>query len=217
MAQEENGITREIELGGLFTSGNTEESSLNFAAAMNIVRDRWEYNFSLDGLYSSSDSKVKGQRLYGVASANYDISDDSFFQTRVSHENDRFSGFDSQSDLTFSYGRDFLQNQPNMGLALNAGVGVRWSRLDDSDFDEPIIRMAGDYDWTLSDSAVFNQELSTEVGTDSNIYRSVSSIETRILENLSLRFSLKIKHQTDVPVGRDKTDTETAVTLVMNF
>jgi len=217
LAQEENGTTREIELGGIFTSGNTEEVSMNFAGNINMIRDRWEYDFSLDGLFSSSESEVKSQRFSGIASANYEISEDSFFQTRASHEDDRFSGFDSQSDLTFSYGRGFLQNRSNMALTLNAGLGVRWSRVDDSDFDEAIIRFAGDYDWTLSNSAVFNQQLSTEAGSDSDIYRSETSIETRILDNLSLRFSLKIKHQTLVPEGREKTDTETAVTFVMSF
>ena len=217
IAQEETGITREIEVGGLFTSGNTDEQSLNFAGAINIDRGNWDYDFSLDALYSSSDNVVKSQRWYTVASAEYEFTEDSFFQSRFSHEDDRFSGFDSQSDLTFSYGRGFLRNRTDMGLTLRAGLGIRWSRLDNSDFDEPILRFAGDYDWTISQSAEFNQELSTEYGTDSTIYRSVSSIETKILENLSLRFSLKIKHQTVVPPGREETDTETAFTFVMVF
>ncbi len=217
MAQEENGITREIEMGGLFTSGNTEGQSLNFAGAINIDRGKWDYDFSLDALYSSSESEVKGQRWYTVASANYEVSETSFFQTRFSHEDDRFSGYDSQSDLTVNYGGLFLQGLPNIGLRLNAGLGIRWSQLNNSDFDEPILRFAGDYDWNVSETAVFSQELSTEYGTDSNIYRSESSIETQILENLSLRFSLNIKHQTVVPHGREETDTETAITFIMSF
>ncbi len=217
IAQEENVITREIELGGLFTSGNTEEQSLNFAGSINLDLGRWNYDFSLDALYSSSENEVKGQRWYGVASANYELSANSFFQSRFSHEDDRVSGFDSQSYLTFNYGSRFLQNRTNMGLTLNAGLGIRRSRLDEDDFDEPILRLAGDYSWNVSNTAIFSQELSREYGSDSTIYRSESSIETQILENLSLRFSLKIKHQTDVPPEREETDTETAVTFVMNF
>lgn len=217
VSAQENRVEKEIELGGLFTSGNTEEESLNFAGAIDIIQDDWEYRFSLDGLYSSSESEVKGQRLYGVALANYSFSENAYFRSRVSHENDRFSGFDSQSDITFSYGWGLLQNISNMDLSLDAGLGVRWSRLDNSDFDEPIVRLAGDYSWTISDTAVFSQELSAEAGSDSNIFRSVTSIETEIMENLSLRLSLKMKHQSDVPIDRERTDTETAVTLVMQF
>lgn len=217
LAQEENGVTKEIQLGALFTSGNTEDQTLNFAGSIGLLQDRWEYVFSLDGLFSSNENDVTGQRFYAVASANYEFSENSFFLTRIAHEDDRFSGFDSQSDITFNYGRRLLGNNPDMGLTLNAGVGVRWSRLDDSDFDEPIVRLAGDYDWKLSDTASFEQQLSVEAGSETNIYRSETSIETQILNNLSLRFSINIKHQTDVPAGREKTDTETAVTFVMNF
>ena len=217
LAQEENGVTREIQLGALFTSGNTEDQTLNFAGSISLLQDQWEYVFSLDGLFTSNENDVTGQRFYAVASANYEFSQNSFSLTRFAHEDDRFSGFDSQSDITFNYGRKLLGNIADMELTLNAGVGVRWSRLNDSDFDEPIVRLAGDYDWNISDTASFGHQLSAEAGSQTNIYRSETSIETQILNNLSLRFSINIKHQTDVPPGREKTDTETSVTFVMNF
>lgn len=215
--EEESSVTKEIELGALSTSGNTEKQVINFAGAIVWDRDEWEYGTSLDGLYSTSDSEVKGQRVYIVGYGNYEFSTDSFLLTRIAHEDDRFSGFDSQSDITFSYGRDLLRNQSNMGLTLNAGIGVRWSRVEGSDFDEPIIRLAGDYDWAISDTASFKFRLSSEAGSDTDIYRSETSIDTQILDNLSLRFSFNVKHQTTVPVGKEQTDTETAVTFVMNF
>ena len=217
LAQEENGVTTEIQLGALFTSGNTEDQTLNFAGSIGLLQDQWEYVFSLDGLFSSNENDVTGQRFYAVASANYEFTQNSFFLTRLAHEDDRFSGFDSQSDITFNYGRKLLGSIADMELTLNAGVGVRWSRLDDSDFVEPIVRLAGDYEWKISDTASFGQQLSVEAGNEANIYRYETSIETRILNNLSLRFSINIKHQTDVPAGREKTDTETAITFVMNF
>ena len=217
LAQEENGLTTEIQLGALFTSGNTEDQTLNFAGRIGLLQDQWEYVFSLDGLFSSNENDVTGQRFYAVASANYEFTQNSFFLTRLAHEDDRFSGFDSQSDITFNYGRKLLGSIADMELTLNAGVGVRWSRLDDSDFVEPIVRLAGDYEWKISDTASFGQQLSVEAGSRTNIYRSETSIETQILNNLSLRFSVNIKHQTDVPAGREKTDTETAISFVMNF
>jgi|TARA_B110000438_G_scaffold3484_1_gene3511 putative salt-induced outer membrane protein len=216
-AQQQNSITRELEVGALFTTGNTDEQALNFAGDIAFTRNQWEYGFNLDGLYASSDNETKGQRFYGIASANYEFTEDSFFQARASHEDDRFSGFDSQSDFTVSYRRGFMRSRSDMDLILNTGVGIRWSRLNGSDFDEPILRVAGEYEWIISNSATFSQELAVEYGTDSNIYRSDTGITTQILENLSLRFSLRLKHQTEVPSGRDETDSETAVTFVMNF
>ena len=211
-------ITRTAELGALFTSGNTDEQSLNFGAEIEIDQTDWDYRFSVDGLYTSSAGTVKAQKATGIARANYQISEISYFQTRASHEDDRFSGFKSQSDLTFSYGHDLMTNNANMDLSLVGGIGVRWTRFNDGgDSDEPILRLAGEYDWTISESAHFSQDLSVEAGSDSDIYRSETAIETAILDNLSLRFSVNIKHQTEVPVGKENTDTQTAITFVMNF
>lgn len=218
LAQSGNTITREVELGALFTSGNTDEETLNFAGAINIDRQQWNHAFTVNGLYAASDSTVKGQRFAAAARTNYEISEFSYFQTRASHEDDRFSGFDSQSDITFSFGTELLRHRANMGLTGNVGVGARYSRLEEGGTrSEPILRLASEYNWTLSESADFSQDLSVEAGSDSNIYRSLTSIETNIMENLSLRFSLQIKHQTEVPVGNKKTDTQTAITFVMSF
>jgi putative salt-induced outer membrane protein len=80
-----------------------------------------------------------------------------------------------------------------------------------------IARLAANYNWNVSESADFIQDFSIDAGSDSSIYRSETGIQTDIRENLSLKFSVKVKHQTDVPLNREKTDTETAITLVLNF
>ena len=216
LAQQQS-ITREIEVGALFTSGNTDEQALNFAGEYTITEDRWEYGFTLDALYAASNDETTGQRLYGVAGANYKFSEDSYFLARAAHQDDRFNGFDSQSDATFSYGRGFFRGRPDVSLRLDAGIGIRWSRLNGSDFDEPILRVAGQYEWILSETATFSQDLAVEYGTDSNIYRSDTGITTQINQNLSLRLSINLKHQTEVPAGRDETDIRTAATLVVAF
>ncbi|CAN0505585.1 unnamed protein product, partial [Discosporangium mesarthrocarpum] len=153
-------ITRSAELGALLTSGNTDEQNLNFGAEVEIDQTDWDYLFSVNGLYAESENVVKAQRVVGIARVNYEITEYSFFQTRASHEDDRFNGFDSQSDLTFSYGHDFLLNQPTMDLSLVGGIGARYSRLEDGGTkEEPILRLAGEYDWNLSESALFSQDL----------------------------------------------------------
>ena len=216
-AQEENGLSTEVELGAIFTSGNTENESINFRGEVDWRRDAWEYGFLLDGFRASQNDMRTAQRMYYVAEANYDINEQSFILTRLAHEDDEFSGYDSQTDISVNYGRNMLTNRENMSLTLNAGIGARQSRSEEDDFDEAIVRLAADYEWAISPTATFGQLLSTESGNETSIFRSESSIETQILDNLSLRFSFNVKHQTDVPVGREKTDTETAITFVMNF
>ena len=215
--EEESSLTTEVELGAVYTSGNAEAESINFHGEIDWDAGDWNYGFMLDGLRSSQNDVLAAQRFYYVANANRELDEVSYIQTRIAHEDDRFSGYDSQSDLTVNYGRSILTNRPNMSLSYEAGLGYRMSRAEAEDFEEIMFRLAGEYEWNISESADFGQTLSAEAGDRTSIFRSESSIEARILDNLSLRFSIFVKHQTEVPVGRKKTDTETAITFVMNF
>ena len=225
-AQEEEvePLTAEVELGAVNTSGNTDAQSINFRGEFDWGREQWEYGFLIDGLRSSQSGILAAQRFYYVGNVNYRLDEDSFIQSRLAHEDDRFSGYDSQSDFTLNYGRSLMVGRPNMSLTYEAGIGFRISNIKErlrqpnfNDFDEAMFRLAGEYEWDLSESAQFEQTLSLETGLETSIFRSESSIEAQILDNLALRFSIFAKHQTVVPAGRKNTDTETAVTFVMNF
>jgi putative salt-induced outer membrane protein len=216
-AQEGNGLNTQIELGAIFTSGNTEDENIQFQGNISWLRNSWEHGFSVDGFRSSKDGELAAQRVYYVANSNYSLTESSFILTRIAHDDDRFSGYDSQSDISLNYGRNLLTNMPNMAITLNLGLGMRQSRSEEDSFDEPMLRLASDYEWNISQNANFVQHLSTETGDKTSIFRSESSIETKILDNLSLKFSVNVKHQTEVPVGRQKTDTETAITFVLDF
>ena len=216
-SQEDNGLYTEVELGAIYTSGNTEDENVQFKTSVNWIRNLWNYEFSIDGFRSSKEGELAAQRVYYVASTNYEFTENSFILGRLAYDDDRFSGYDSQSDISINYGRNLLTNRTNMELMFNVGVGLRQSRSEAGDFDEPILRLAGDYSWDLSETATFSQELSAESGSQTSIFRAESSIQTQIMDNLSLRFSINLKHQTEVPLGREKTDTETAITFVMSF
>ncbi len=216
-AQQQSDITTEIELGAIFTSGNTENENIKYKVAVDWDKMDWDYRFTSEGFRSSQSGISNAQRLYHTARANYTLSSISYVQGRLAYEADKFSGFESQSDATVSYGRSVLQNRTNMTLDLTAGVGVRRSETQLETNNEAIVRLAANYDWSLSETADFIQDFSVESGSDSSIYRSETGIQTAIMENLSMKFSVKVKHQSDVPINREKTDTETSITLVLSF
>lgn len=217
IAQQSNDIATEIELGAILTSGNTDEENLKYGLTVDWLRGDWEYQFTSDGLRSSKNNELTAQKLYHVGRGRRQLTELTYWGVRGSYEDDRFSGFDYQADVTVSYGRKFLQNIDNMNLDIDVGAGYRKSETATEDLGEGIIRIAGEYDWGLSNTANFFQDLSLELGEEANIYRSETGIESEIMESLALRLSYKVKHQTDVPPARDKTDTEMAVTVVWNF
>ncbi len=215
--REASPLNSEIELGALFTSGNTDDENVQLRGAVNYALDSWDFGLAIDGFRSSKEGELTAKRVYYVSEANYNVNEASFVMARLAHDDDRFSGYDGQSDVSLSYGHNFLLEREDMGLTLNIGAGYRDSRTSEEDFGEAIFRLAADYNWALSDFAEFLQEFSAEAGEQTSIFRSRSGIETRIVESLLLRFSVDMKHQTEVPAGRESTDTETSITFVMRF
>jgi putative salt-induced outer membrane protein len=216
-AQRENGVNSKLELGIIQTTGNTEDESFKVKGGVELVKDAWDCAWSVDAFRSSRQNQLTAQRFYTIGSADYQLSEVSFVEGRLAYEDDRFSGYDSQTDASINYGRSLLTNIDNMNLNITTGIGLRRSLSEQENFDEVILRLAGDYKWDVSENALFNQLLSAEAGDQTSIYRLESSIETNIVENLSLKFTFNVKHQSEVPIGREKTDTATSVTLVMNF
>ncbi len=213
-------VATELELGAIFTSGNTDDENVRFRGRFDAIREDWSYRFSMDGFRSSSDGELSAQRLYTVGSATYNFDPDNFIQGRIAHDDDRFSGYDGQTDASVSYGQVILRDIENMSLSYTVGAGVRVSRgveNGDTDYEEAILRLSTDYSWDISDSARFIQALSVDAGERSKIGRSESSIETDIMENLSMKFTINVKHQTEVPVEREKTDTEASITLLLRL
>jgi putative salt-induced outer membrane protein len=216
-AQDPYKFSSQLELGAIFTSGNTEDENVKFKGSVAALRGSWEHNLSVDGFRSSKQKELAAQRLYTVASSTYSFSEDNFILSRAAHEDDRFSGFDSQSDISVSYGQLVLRNRLNMSLNYTIGAGVRNSHSPEEDFSEGIVRLATDYSWNISENALFVQSLSVEAGETSSISRSETSIQSSIMENLSMKFAVKLKHQSVVPPDRKKTDTESSVTLLLSF
>lgn len=213
-------LATQLELGAIFTAGNSESESIRFRGSFDAIKADWSYRLTMDGFRSSKEDELAAQRLYTVGSATYNFNADDFVQGRVAHEDDRFSGYDSQTDASLSYGQVLLRNIETMSLRYTVGAGMRVSRGSengDDDFEEAIIRLSTDYQWEISDNARFIQSLSVDAGERSSIGRSESSIESDIMSNLSLKFTVSVKHQTEVPVNREKTDTEASITLLLRF
>lgn len=207
----------EFELGAVYTSGNTEAENLRIGAEFDATREAWEYAVEFDGFRSSKDDELAAQRSYLVGTTQYNYGDDHFAQLRASHERDKFSGFEQQSDLVVSYGQLLLRNRDNMTLDYTVGAGVRNSDDGIASNNEAILRVSTNYTWDFNDNVRFIQELSSDAGDSATITRSESAVESDVMDNLSLRFSLRLRHQSEVPVDREELDTETSVTVVLQF
>ena len=169
-----------------------------------------------DYFRESQDSVTNADKFYGSYQGDYKLTEPNALFGRVSYENDKFSGYAYQEDITFGYSRRLL-DRPNMRLTGDVGAGERRSKLDDGTTqNEAIGRLALRYKWQISESALFKQGVSAELGSNT-ILRSETSIQSTIVGNLAMKLAVNVKHQSEVPAGFKQTDTESSITLVYNF
>ncbi len=207
----------EAELGAVVTTGNTETQTINAKGELVNDREKWKHVGNLEVLNTSDKERTTAERYLLSAKSDYKIDEASYVFININYEDDRFSGYDYRVSETLGYGRNVIA-KPNLTLALEGGPGARQSKLMTGESeDEFIVRLAGDLVWKMSENAEFSQDLSVEAGEEATITKSVSALKAQIVGSLAMKFSYTIKNISDVPVNTEKTDTETALTLVYSF
>ncbi|MDA0789789.1 MAG: DUF481 domain-containing protein [Proteobacteria bacterium] len=207
----------EVELGAVFTSGNTEQETVKFRADATRDGELFVNRIHVESLSAARDGVESAEKYSGFYRLGRKLDRGRSLFGRAAYEQDRFSGFKRQMDVTVGYGQRFLETE-TMSFDADFGVGQKRSRLDTgvTETDE-IVSLAAQYVWHIGDNAIFKQFLSTEIGSELTTSRSESSLESAISGNLAMKLAIKFKHSSDAPVGKQKTDSESTVTLVYKF
>ena len=217
-AEEEPSIwSTDVELGAVSTSGNTEQSNVKFR--VDSARDKGQLlqNFHLDIFRAETDGEDTADKIYAFYRAGFKLDEKQSLFGRLAYEEDAFSGFDRQMDLTGGYSRKFVDSE-KFRFAAETGVGARHTELETGDEEtEGLVRIAGFFEWSVSENALFKQLLAFEVGEELTTSRSESSLEATIIGSLAMKIAIKVKHNSDVLPGKENTDTESTVTLVYKF
>ena len=90
-------------------------------------------------------------------------------------------------------------------------------RSDGASGNDVIITAGLDYDWALSETSSFTQDLMIEYGQDNTYIESITALRARLVGGLSLVASYTIKNNSDVPVENENTDFFTAIALEYEF
>jgi putative salt-induced outer membrane protein len=208
----------DLEIGYVSTQGNSEASSLKGRADAKRETDLWRYNIHFDTLNSSEDGDRSAERYFGSTKLDYKFGPRAYTFGYLSYEDDRFSGYDWQAVAASGIGYQLLDT----GVLLwevEVGPGYRINKVEETAERERDVIMRGftRFQWNLSDSATFEQELSVESGNENSITRSITSIKSTIIGQLAMKLSYTVKYTDEVPVGTEHADRETAVTLVYGF
>ncbi len=203
--------------GYLATTGNTENQSYNGAADVSYARDKWTHSVNASVIGASESNSTTAEAYQAGWKSEYAFNEHDFLFGLIDWRKDRFSGFDQQLSSTLGYGRRLIDSEAH-SLSATAGLGYRTSDLSDGTSDSGAIARGGlDYTWTFSETSNFKQALVAEAGSDNTYYESVSAVRASLLGDLALVVSYTVRHNTDVPVGNENTDTFSAISLEYAF
>ncbi len=210
------------ELGIVVTSGNTKTSSTSGKFDTNKEVEKWRFNLHAETLSSSSDNVKSAEKYLASGQANYKFNKFDYMFGLLTYNKDLFSGYEYQSTIAAGYGRRILNND-TMTLDLEAGPGVRFSKVDTSidpnaeARSQAVLRTAAKYRWTISDNSKFSEDLTSEASHESSVTKSVTGLTAKVNSSLAMKVTVTLTRTTHVPVGTKENDTETALTLVYSF
>jgi putative salt-induced outer membrane protein len=215
--EEDDPLEGNVKFGYLATTGNTETSSLNTKFETKYVAGDWHHE-ALASAINASESKVTTAEAYEAGwKSGWDFTDRDYVFGRLNWRKDRFGPFDTQFSQTVGYGRHIIDTDVH-DLEGEVGFGARQSEDQlGVNQNETIVTGLLNYTWTFSETSEFSQMFRLEVGGDNTFSESVTSITARLIGALNLVASYTIRNNSDVPVGTEKTDTRTAISLEYAF
>ena len=222
-SEEKSPWTSSVELGFVRTTGNTETQTIAGKADVVYEVEKWRHTGHAEGYgaeavnQDTGENEVSAERYQLLGKSDYKFTERDYAYGLIRLNKDRFSGFEYDHIISAGYGRKAILRD-TMELDLEIGPGERFFKVDGGQADEEaLLRLAAKYWWQITGSSKFTQLLSTDIGEELTTSESITGIQANINKTLALKFTYTVRHKTKVPVGNEKTDTETAMNLVYSF
>ncbi|MEM7432013.1 MAG: DUF481 domain-containing protein [Pseudomonadota bacterium] len=204
-------------LGYLATSGNTDNTNLNSGFSVGYSAGDWTHGFEATAINATEDNETTAEAYTAGWKSERALSEANFLFGRLDWRKDRFSGYDTQFSQTVGYGRRIIDTDRH-SLNGEIGAGARQSDLITGETESETIATGGlYYKWTISDTAAFTQDFLVETGSSNTYLESVTALSATLVGDLALVASYTVKNNSDVPLGVEKTDTYTALSLEYGF
>jgi len=211
------GWDKEIELNGLFTTGNTRQKS--FGAATKFHREAGPYEQTVATYFDYNTSNgVTNKRRYGLSFKNdYSISDISYVTGFASFEGDSFGAFNKRLTLNAGYGIRAFDND-TYKWNIEGGPAILMTKpLATGDYETDITAYASShFSWNINDRSDFENETKIFVGSKV-VIENKTDYTLKVSGALSGKLSFDVLYNRDAPIDRKKTDTITRIGVLYDF
>ena len=207
----------EAELGILTTRGNSNTTTINAKLGVEYQEDKWTHGLRYEALRTEDNGTDTADRDMLLYRAKYQLAKANYLFGNLRYESDPFAGYDRRTTEVVGFGHQII-NETDLKWDAEVGAGARQTELtDNTQTDEAIARLATKALWSMTQTSTLGQEVLVEHGSENTYTEATTDLKVKINSALAMKLTFKVKDNSDVPVGKKHTDTETAVTLVYDF
>jgi putative salt-induced outer membrane protein len=213
------------QVGVALTTGNGDSLNANAKVNARHVAGDWEQNLGFTGVYASDDDRATSQMWEVEGDARYNFNARTFWFGGARYQDDRFSGFKYQGSVSGGIGRRFIDSDRTK-LAGRIGLGYKFDETRDTldpvtglllpgTTNSSLAGVAGlDWDFKVTDTTRLYDYFYVEAGSHNTFFRNEVGVAVSMTSRLALALAYTVRHNTDPPIGFDRTETLLTANLV---
>ncbi len=209
----------EISAGYLGTTGNSKTTNLNARIDLHHISEKWVDTLQLKAVNSSEHGDTTAERYDVDGKEEYNLTEQNYLFDEAEYTKDLFGGIRQRIEDTAGYGRRLLDTS-RQTLDVQVGAGVRHDTTQKPELKrhtDPVGTGGLEYKLHITDNSDFSEKAKV-VGGESNVhFESETALDLRLYKALYVELSYTLDHNTQVPSGKKKTDTYTAVNVAYKF
>ena len=219
LAQEEDKVwSGSGQLGFTMTSGNSDTETLSAGLSLKRETEKWLSEGNLQILRATDDDETTAERYTLTTKTGYKWDENDYVYYSTRYDNDNFSGFDYTITSGIGWGHKF-HDEETRKLITEIGVGYKTEALDIDRSENSGAALLGKLDFMrqITETVKFEDVLVVEVTDDNTFVQNDAGFSFKVTDATAVKLAYQIRHNTDVPVGTDKTDSLFSANLVYDF
>ena len=203
------------QLGGSISTGNSETKSLT--AGLALARDGLNWRHRADLLIDivDNDGGTDQQRILGGYQIDYKFSERLYAWGRFEYERNREAGIKRRFAESAGLGWRAIDGAA-VKWDLEAGPALRQTKFITYNDNTFAGRGASRFLWNWSDTTVFSNDTSVFFDSATSL-SNTTALTSKLFGAVSTRLSFNLAWEEEPPLGLEKLDTTTRITLVYDF
>lgn len=211
--------TGSVELGGAKMTGNTRQTAIYGAVALERNGINWTHTIKARTDFQRTYGTTSAERFTASYQPHYKFDERLYLYGLALYERDMFLGY--RTRITGGSGIGYkVFDQPNLSLAVEGGPAYRHTIFIDSSRpngrrirDTAAMRGSFTTKWVVSPLLTVSEDSSIFFESKDITASSTTSLETKLIGNLSTKLSFSVYYEKDVSASKNPVDTTSRITF----